>query len=89
MLDDSNYSENVLLCAAGTCETDNESDESDLIECSDWITHTIDLDDNTDVDLTKTTIQRCLADWSSKYNVTHAALSDLLCILQPAHPDLP
>jgi hypothetical protein len=37
MLNDSNYSENVLLCAAGTCETDNKPDESDLIEHSDWI----------------------------------------------------
>jgi hypothetical protein len=37
MLNDSNYSENVLLCAAGTCETDNEPDDSDVIEHSDWI----------------------------------------------------
>jgi hypothetical protein len=44
ILDDSNYSENVLICAAGTCETDNEPDESDLIEHSDWIAHAIDSD---------------------------------------------
>lgn len=66
-------------------------DDFEFIEDADWSAR---CDDDSDAESDvviddNETLQDKLITWSGKFNISHAALSDLLCSLQRYHPSLP
>jgi hypothetical protein len=74
-----------------TVESDsNLSEDTDFLECIRWTSRAVEDSDNDNDELTsnETMLPDRLANCAVAFNVSHAALSDLLCILQPLTPYL-
>jgi hypothetical protein len=69
----------------------NQSINLQLIDNSDWTARDAGDTDDEDEKLSsdETTLRDRLASWAVAFNIPHAALSDLLVILQPSELDLP
>jgi len=73
-----------------------DSDEENFAENTEWIARPIfedaDSDGDADVDDTENvsvSLREQLVNWKTQHNISLAALSDLLCILQKTNPELP
>jgi hypothetical protein len=69
----------------------NLSEETDFHESIHWTAREVEDsdDDNEELTSNETLLHDRLANWAVAFNISHAALSDLLCILQPLNLDLP
>jgi len=68
------------------------SDEDNLAENTEWIARPIYQDSDSDGDVDDTdnvSLREQLVNWKTQHNISLAAMSDLLCILQKTNPELP
>lgn len=85
---------NLLTFDTDLKDSFGQSDEaqlSDCDECDDWTAREIFSDEETELENcdNESSVGEKLAEWHLKFNVSQAALSDLLKILQPSIADLP
>jgi len=73
---------------AAITSVDIESNDGQFIEPAEWRPRAVDAESD-DSDIEDSSLQDHLSNWASHYNVSQVAVTDLLSILHPYHPDLP